>query len=69
MLMTIGAEVAGLPLAQVRSDVTVQVTTSLLTSVPEVNVTAFDPTEEPFTNHAYTGLEPPLTALAVNVTD
>jgi len=61
-------EVAGLPVAQPIFEVSSQVTASPLFNVLLAKVALFDPTETPFTNHAYTGVVPPFIADAVNVT-
>jgi len=61
-------EVAGLPEAQPTFEVISQVTASALLNVLLAKVALFDPTETPLTNHAYTGVVPPLTAVAVKVT-
>lgn len=66
--MTTLFDVAGLPVAQVAFDRSVQVTTSLLAKAALVNVGLLKPADIPFTNHAYTGLFPPLTGVATNVT-
>ncbi len=67
-VMVIAFEVAGLPVAHVAFEVTTQVTTSALLSVLLVKTGLFDPTEVALTYHAYTGVVPPLTAVAVKVT-
>ena len=61
-------DVAGLPVAQPIFDVSSQVTASPLFNVLLAKVALFDPTDTPLTNHAYTGVAPPLTAVAVKVT-
>ena len=53
--------------AHVALEVISTVTLSLLFSVVEVKVGLFVPTFVPLTFHWYTGLEPPLTGVAVNV--
>jgi hypothetical protein len=61
-------DVAGLPVAHPMLEVSSQVTASPLFKVLLVNVALFEPTDTPLTYHAYTGVVPPLTAVAVKVT-
>ena len=68
-VMAIPALVAVTGDAQVALDVITTVTLSLLLRVVDVKVGLFVPTFEPFTLHWYTGVVPPFTGVAVNVTD
>ena len=60
-------EVAGLPVVQVKLDVSRQVTISLFAGTYE-KVGPPDPTICPLTLHSYDGLFPPFTGVAVKVT-
>lgn len=62
-------EVAVVAVAQLALVVNTHVTVALLAKVELVKVALFVPTFEPLTFHWYTGLEPPLLAVAVKVTD
>ena len=66
-VMETGLDVAGLPVTQTALEVILQVTTSPFTGVNEYVVPP-GPVDIPFTNHSNTGLEPPLTGMAVKVT-
>ena len=61
-------DVAGLPVAHPILEVSSQVTASPLFNVLLAKVALFEPTDTPFTYHAYTGVVPPFTAVAVKVT-
>jgi len=61
-------DVAGLPVAQVALDVSTQVTASLFKGIYD-NVGLLVPELVPLTFHWYDGVVPPLTGVAVNVTD
>jgi hypothetical protein len=67
-VIVIALEVAGLPLTHAAPEVIMHVTTSPLESADEVNAGEFVPALIPFTFHWYDGL-PPLTGVAVNVTE
>ena len=68
-VIVIPVEVAGDPVKHgLALDVSCTVKTSLLFSVELVKVLLFVPTLVPFTFHWYTGAEPPLVGVAVNVT-
>ena len=66
--MVTGFEVAGLPLTQAAVDVNLQVTISPFTGV-YVKTELFVPTVIVFLYHWYTGINPPLVGVAVNVTE
>jgi hypothetical protein len=65
--MVIGTEVAGLPVAQVASEVRTHVTTSLFTGTYE-NAGLLVPEAKPLTFHSYAGVVPPFTGSAVKLT-
>jgi uncharacterized protein YodC (DUF2158 family) len=69
-VIVIPVEVAGDPVRHgVAFEVIATVTTSLLMRVVDVKVALFDPAFMPLTCHWYDGADPPLTGVAVKVTD
>lgn len=68
IVMDIAFDVAGLLVLQLAFEVSTQVTISLFDKPLLLKVGLFVPTLDPFTFHWYTGVVPPFTGVAVNVT-
>lgn len=68
-VIAIELDVAGEPVAQVKLDVMITVTTSPFANEVVVNVEEFAPALTPFNCHWYEGAAPPFVGTAVNVTD
>lgn len=68
-VMVTALDVTWLAEVQAALLVSLQVTTLPLSSVAVVKVLLLVPVAEPFTNHWYTGVVPPLVAVAVNVSE